>query len=111
MLFEVKTQDEIILAEFELAYVFNDEPPFQGTVLKSNYNQDEIKKYIATIGDLNISNLLTFKFLHFEEKYRRKMIKDKNISALTKNINIMTMQLECFSDFDLIVSAYSQELC
>ena len=111
MLFEIKTQDEIILAEFELSYVFNDEPLFQGTVLESKYNQDEIKKYISTIGDLNVSILLTFKFLHFEEKYRRKMIKDKNISALTKNINIMNMQLECFSDFDLIVSAYSQELC
>ena len=111
MLFRIKTQDEIILAEFELSYVYNDAPLFQGTVLKSNYNQDEIKKYIATIGDLNISNLLTFKFLHFEEKYRRKMIKDKNISALTKNINMMTMQLESFSDFDLIISTYSQELC
>lgn len=111
MLFEIKTQDEIVLAEFELAYVFNDEPLFQGTVLESNYNQDEIKKYIASIGDLNVSNLLTFKFLHFEEKYRRKMIKDKDISALTKNINIMTMQLESFSDFDLIISTYSQELC
>lgn len=111
MLFRIKTQDEIILAEFELSYVYNDAPLFQGTVLESNYNQDEIKKYIATIGDLNISNLLTFKFLHFEEKYRRKMIKDKNISALTKNINIMTMQLESFSDFDLIISTYSQELC
>lgn len=111
MLFRIKTQDEIILAEFELSYVYNDAPLFQGTVLESNYNQDEIKKYIATIGDLNISNLLTFKFLHFEEKYRRKMIKDKSISALTKNINIMTMQLESFSDFDLIISTYSQELC
>ena len=110
MLFEIKTRDEIILAEFELSYAFIDELAFQGTVLESKYNQDEIKKYISTIGDLNVANLLTFKFLHFEEKYRRKMIKDKNISALTKNINYMNMQLEGFEDFDLVISAYSQEL-